>query len=62
MAESFFATLKNEWVYLTKYKTKDAAKSSIFEYIELFYNRIRRHSYLNDESPTDFESKYYNKI
>lgn len=61
VAESFFATLKNELVYLTKYKTKDAAKSSIFEYIELFYNRIRRHSYLNYESPTDFETRYYNK-
>lgn len=56
VAESFFATLKNELVYLTKYKTKDAAKSSIFEYIELYYNRIRRHSYINYESPTDFES------
>ncbi|MFK8010500.1 MAG: IS3 family transposase, partial [Marinicellaceae bacterium] len=33
-----------------------------FEYIELFYNKVRRHSYLNYESPENFEKQYYNTI
>jgi len=59
VAESFFGTLKNELVYQTRYKTREQAKSSIFEYIELFYNRVRRHSYLNYQSPVSFENDYY---
>jgi transposase InsO family protein len=59
VAESFFGTLKNELVYQTRYKTREQAKSSIFEYIEVFYNRVRRHSYLNYQSPVSFENDYY---
>jgi len=53
--ESFFATLKKELVHLEDYKTRAEARQSIFEYIELFYNRVRRHSALGYVSPTEFE-------
>jgi len=53
--ESFFATLKTELVYRMKFKTREEAKRKIFEYIEVFYNRQRRHSSLDDQSPLDFE-------
>ena len=45
--ESFFHTLKTEHVYFERYQTREQAKNSIFEYIEVFYNRQRRHSTLN---------------
>lgn len=53
--ESFFATLKKELVHQEDYATREAARKSIFEYIEVFYNRERRHSALNYESPCRFE-------
>ena len=49
--ESFFATLKKELVHLENYETRAAARQSIFEYVEVFYNRVRRHSALNYLSP-----------
>jgi len=55
VAESFFHTLKTELVYFENYQTREEAKSSIFEYIEVFYNRERRHSALNYVSPVNFE-------
>lgn len=57
VAESFFGTLKTEWVDHEDYSTKSVAKQSIFEYIEVFYNRQRRHSYLGYVSPVEYESK-----
>ena len=54
--ESFFHSLKTEWVAFEDYKSRSEAKSSIFSYIELFYNRKRRHSSLNHKSPMAFES------
>ena len=54
VTESFFHTLKTELVYFEKYRTRTEARQSIFEYIEIFYNRIRRHSYLGYVSPVDF--------
>jgi len=54
-AESFFHTLKTEHVYFEKYLTRFAARNSIFEYIEVFYNRQRIHSYLGNCSPVEFE-------
>ena len=56
--ESFFHTLKTEHVYFENYATREQAKISIFEYIEAFYNRKRRHSTLGYLSPTDFEKKW----
>lgn len=60
VAESFFNTLKTELINQQTYQTKEQAKSSIFEYIEVFYNKVRRHSYLNYESPDNFEKVFYN--
>ena len=54
-AESFFATLKNEEVFHRRYKTRDEARRSIFEYIAVFYNRQRSHSYLDFLSPVEYE-------
>ena len=54
--ESFFGSLKSEWVYHERYGTREQAMGSIFEYIEVFYNRQRRHSSLGYLSPTEFEA------
>ena len=53
--ESFFASLKKELVYRMRFKSKEEAKRQIFEYIEIFYNRQRRHSKLGYVSPLNFE-------
>jgi len=55
LAESFFHSLKTEWVYFEKYQTREQATLSIFEYIELFYNRQRVHSNLGYLSPEKYE-------
>ena len=55
--ESFFSTLKKERVYHKVYHTKKEAKSDIFEYIEVYYNRVRLHSTLGYLSPIAFEAK-----
>lgn len=55
VAESFFHTLKTEHVYFERYRTRAEARQSIFEYIEMFYNRQRRHSALGYRSPVFFE-------
>ena len=55
VAESFFGTLKTEWVDDQDYKTHEEAQKSLFEYIEMFYNRKRRHSHLGYKSPAQFE-------
>jgi putative transposase len=55
VAESFFHTLKVELIHNQSYKTRQQAQANIFEYIELCYNRQRRHSYLGYLSPVDFE-------
>jgi len=55
VAESFFHTLKTEHVYDYRYETRSEATQSIFEYIEMFYNRCRRHSALGYRSPVSFE-------
>ena len=52
--ESFFATLKKELVHHEDYETRAAARHSLFEYIEVFYNRIRRHSAIGYQSPAQF--------
>ena len=53
--ESFFGTLKREWVHERRYRTRQEARLSIFEYVEVFYNRIRRHSALGYRSPEQYE-------
>jgi putative transposase len=54
--ESFWATLKKELVNHERYQTRDQARASIFEYIEVFYNRVRLHSSLGYKSPEAFEA------
>jgi putative transposase len=53
--ESFFATLKKELVHHERYQSRQEARQSLFEYIEIFYNRVRRHSSLGYLSPLQFE-------
>jgi len=53
--ESFFATLKTELIYQERFATKEDARLKIFDYIEVFYNRKRRHSSLGSKSPANFE-------
>ena len=53
--ESFFASLKKELVHDEDYATREEAKASIFEYIEAFYNRVRRHSSLGHVAPDEYE-------
>jgi transposase InsO family protein len=55
VAESFFATLKTELVYETDFVTRAQARSAVFDFIESFYNRRRRHSFLGYVSPVEFE-------
>ena len=53
--ESFYRTLKLELIYPKKYKTRIEARRDIFEYIEIFYNRERLHSFLGYHSPEEYE-------
>ena len=55
VAESFFSSLKKERVKKRIYKTRDLARSDIFDYIEMFYNRTRQHIRLGGISPEVFE-------
>ena len=55
--ESFFGTLKRELVYQRQYATRSDATQDIFEYIEVFYNRNRRHSMLGYQSPAEYEAQ-----
>ena len=55
--ESFFSTLKCEWVHFQKYESRAQARRDIFTYIEGFYNTVRLHSTLGFFSPNDFEAK-----
>ena len=54
--ESFFHSLKTECVGFEDYRSRDEARASLFDYIELFYNRKRRHSSLGYKSPLAFEN------
>ena len=55
--ESFHSVLKKEEVYTTTYYTFEEAKSALFEYIESFYNRKRRHSALDYKTPQQVEDE-----
>ena len=57
VVESFFATLKRERTRRRQYRTRDDARADVFDYIERFYNRERRHSYLGNISPVEYEDK-----
>ncbi len=55
VVESFFGTLKSELVHRDSYRTRAEAKKAIHDYIEIYYNRKRRHSTLGYSSPVQFE-------
>jgi transposase InsO family protein len=55
VAESFFHTLKTEWLYHFRFRTREQARLAIFDYVEAFYNRIRIHSTLGYRSPEEYE-------
>ena len=57
--ESFFGTLKTECLHHFKFKTRDHAKQFVFEYIEVFYNRIRRHVTIQNQVPTDYAQRFF---
>ena len=56
-AEHFFRSLKQELVYNSDFETREEAQTAIFEYIEIFYNRQRRHRALGWISPMEFEER-----
>lgn len=57
--EAFFARMKVESIYADPVRNKDEAYARVFDYIELFYNNVRRHSAVNYKSPKQFEEDYY---
>ncbi len=57
VVESFFGILKRERVNRVRYRTREEARADVFEYIECFYNRQRRHGYLGNISPATFEER-----
>jgi len=61
MAESFFATLQTELLDRRAWSTRQQLRSQVFEYIEVFYNRRRRHSALAYLSPDAHEQKWYSE-
>jgi len=62
VAESFFKSLKTEWVYLHKYNYRSQAELSIFSWIETWYNKRRIHSTLGYKTINEFEMEMYNLI
>jgi len=56
VAESFFATLKKELIHRRSWPTKGELRTELFDYIEVFYNRQRRHRTLGQRSPVEFET------
>jgi transposase InsO family protein len=61
VAESFFNSLKTECVYTNSYVTRDQARQSIFEYIEVYYNNDRLHSTIGYLTPNEFENNYFSQ-
>lgn len=62
VAESFFQLLKRERIKRKIYKNREEARQDIFNYIEMFYNPIRRHGNNKDLSPVEFEKRYSMKV
>ena len=57
VAESFFHSLKTEWIKDTVYVTRDRARADVMDYIEMFYNSHRLHSFIDYKNPNDFEKR-----
>ena len=61
VVERFFASLKTERVFSKSYQTREEARMDIIDYIEMFYNSKRSHSYLGYMSPREFENRQFKK-
>jgi len=59
VAESFFQLLKRERIKRKTYRNRETARQDIFDYIEMFYNPVRRHGYNDGLSPVEFEKRHY---
>ena len=57
--ESFFGTLKTECLHRYRFSTREQTRQTVFEYIEVFYNRIRRHAKLDNQAPANFVKQYF---
>jgi putative transposase len=62
MAENFFQLLKRERIRRKIYADLEEARQDIFDYIELFYNPVRRHGYINRLSPVNYEKQYFERL
>lgn len=62
VAESFFSLLRRERIKRKIYKTRNEGRADIFNYIEFFYNPVRRHGYNNGLSPMAYEKQYFEKL
>ena len=62
LMESFFGTLKTECLHPFKFKTCDQARQVVFDYIEVFYNRIRRHATIQNQVPADYAQQFYKNV
>jgi putative transposase len=62
VVESFFQLLKRERIRRKTYGTRDQARQDVFDYIEMFYNPKRRHSFSNDLSPMEYEKQYFQRL
>jgi len=61
VAEAFFSNLKKERIRGKTYSSREEARQDVFDYIEVFYNRKRRHTYLVGVSPVEFEAAASNR-
>jgi transposase InsO family protein len=59
VAEAFFATLKKRMIYHRKYETKEDLQRDLFWYIEIYYNRVRKHSANGWKTPDQMEQIYF---
>ena len=55
-------TLKTESLHHYRFTSREQAQQVVFEYIEVFYNRIRRHAKISNQIPADFASQYYDRL
>jgi putative transposase len=62
VAESFFVTFKKRVTQRKIYSTRDDAKTEIFNFIDMFYNPIKRHSHTGGVSPAQFEEDYFSRL
>jgi putative transposase len=59
VTETFFKTLKTEWIYGRKFRNREELQQSLFDYIQIFYNRKRAHSALGHLAPAEYLRNYY---